>query len=99
MGVYTPGRMNGSQFSPDLHLLWQAQPEVIILLVVGFFIFLFVVVDAYDYMAKHRRLRRVQEWRFNFWHETRNCGRPSPGFPVRPSEQFVEVSTNPAGSS
>ncbi len=47
-----------AQFSKDLRLLWENKPQVIVLLIVGFLVFVFVVVDAW----RHRRRRKRHYW-------------------------------------
>ena len=46
--------MDFDQISKDFHLLWHSQPIAIILLVLGFLIFVFLVVDAW----RHKRRRK-----------------------------------------
>ncbi len=90
--------MDYSQFVKDLHLIWQMKPELIVLLLVGFVIFLLVVVDAHKHKASLRRLKGPQQWISNFWHQTRNC-RPVRPCLVRPlAEQRSMILTCPAGA-
>jgi hypothetical protein len=42
------------QISKDFHSIWQTQPLAIILLVAGFLLFIFLVVDAWA----HKRRRK-----------------------------------------
>ena len=79
--------MDWSQFVKDLHLVWQYKPDVIILLVVGFLIFLFLVVDVWNHKARHKRRHPPKRWVQNFWHQTRNCRRPSLQDDWRPREE------------
>lgn len=46
--------MDWDQIVKDLHSLWETQPISIILLLLGFLIFLYVVVDAW----RHKRRRK-----------------------------------------
>jgi hypothetical protein len=46
--------MDFDQISKDFHLVWQSQPVAIILLVLGFLLFVFLVVDAW----RHKRRRK-----------------------------------------
>lgn len=46
--------MDFEQLGKDLHLFWQTRPVVIVLLVLGFLIFVFLVIDA----RRHKRRRR-----------------------------------------
>jgi len=46
--------MDWDQITKDLHSLWESQPVAIVLLVLGFVIFLYVVVDAW----RHKRRRK-----------------------------------------
>ncbi len=91
--------MDYSKFAKDLHLIWQSQPEVVVLLLVGFVIFLFLVADAHYYQVNHRRLQVPKTWMINFLHQTRNCRRPSlapsVGLSAKSPPLVVETSTNP----
>jgi len=69
--------MDWTQFAKELHLVWQHKPDVIVLLGVGFLIFLFLVIDVWCYKAKHKRRYPAKKWTLNFWYQTRNCRRPS----------------------
>jgi hypothetical protein len=42
------------EISQEFHRLWQTQPAAIVLLALGFLIFLFLVVDAW----RHKRRRK-----------------------------------------
>jgi hypothetical protein len=75
--------MDWTQFSMDLHLVWQYKPGVIILLGVGFLVFLFLVADVCYCKAKERRQRPAKKWVLNFRHETRKCRRPSAAIYLR----------------
>lgn len=46
--------MDLDQVAKDFHSIWEKQPLAIILLVVGFVVFVIVVVDAW----RHKRRRR-----------------------------------------
>jgi hypothetical protein len=46
--------MDLDQFTQGFHLLWEHKPGAIILLGLGFFVFVFVVVDAW----RHKRRRK-----------------------------------------
>jgi hypothetical protein len=46
--------MDFHQISKEFHSLWDSQPVAIILLVLGFLVFLFLVVDAW----RHKRRRK-----------------------------------------
>ncbi len=49
--------MDFEQISKDFQLLWQSQPAAIILLVLGFLIFVFLVVDTWRHKRRRRRPR------------------------------------------
>ena len=49
--------MDFEQISKDFHSIWQTQPLAIILLIAGFVIFLFVVVDAWAHKRRRKRPR------------------------------------------
>lgn len=49
--------MDFAQISKDLHLVWENQPIVIILLAVGFIVFVFLVVDAWKHKRRRKRPR------------------------------------------
>jgi len=46
--------MDLEQLSKDIHLVWQSRPAAIILLGLGFLLFLYLVVDAW----RHKRRRK-----------------------------------------
>ena len=46
--------MDLDQVARDFHSIWEKQPLAIILLAVGFLVFVFVVVDAW----RHKRRRK-----------------------------------------
>jgi len=46
--------MDWDQFAKDIHLIWDSQPVAILLLAVGFLIFVYLVIDA----RRHKRRRR-----------------------------------------
>lgn len=46
--------MDFDQVTKEFHTLWEGQPLAIILLVLGFLIFIYVVVDAW----RHKRRRK-----------------------------------------
>ena len=46
--------MDFDQVAKEIHTLWEGQPLAIILLVLGFLIFIYVVVDAW----RHKRRRK-----------------------------------------
>ncbi len=48
--------MDLADLSKDLQLLWQNRPGAVVLFILGFFVFVFLVVDAWRH--KHRRKRR-----------------------------------------
>ncbi len=49
--------MDLDQFTQGLHLLFQDKPGAIVLLVLGFFVFVFVVVDAWRHKRRRKRPR------------------------------------------
>jgi hypothetical protein len=46
--------MDFDQFSKEFHLVWESHPAGIVLLVLGFLVFVFLVVDAW----RHKRRRK-----------------------------------------
>ena len=46
--------MDWAQIAKDFHSLWENQPLAIILLVLGFLVFIFLVADAW----RHKRRRK-----------------------------------------
>ena len=49
--------MDLDQFSKDFHSIWQTRPLAIILLVAGFLLFTFLVVDAWVHKRRRKRPR------------------------------------------
>lgn len=49
--------MDFEQFSQDFQAVWRNQPAAIILLVLGFLIFVFLVVDAWRHKRRRKRPR------------------------------------------
>jgi predicted PurR-regulated permease PerM len=47
--------MDFDQITKDFHSIWQNQPLAIILLIAGFLIFVFVVVDAWFHKRRRKR--------------------------------------------
>ena len=46
--------MDWAEISTDLQMLWQNRPGAVVLVILGFFVFLFLVVDAW----RHKRRRK-----------------------------------------
>jgi hypothetical protein len=49
--------MDFDEISKDFHLLWESQPAAIVLLILGFLIFVFLVVDAWRHKRRRKRPR------------------------------------------
>jgi len=49
--------MDFDQIAKDFHSIWQSQPLAIILLIAGFLIFVFVVIDAWFHKRRRKRTR------------------------------------------
>ncbi len=49
--------MDLDELSRDLHLLWQNRPGAVVLVILGFFVFLFLVVDAWRHKRRRKRPR------------------------------------------
>ncbi len=82
--------MDYSNFSKDMHLLWQTNPEALVLLMLGFFLFLFLVTDAFYYKGKLRRLRPPEPLVSSFRQQIRKCRPPCPPASVpRPSRSSL----------
>jgi hypothetical protein len=47
------------EVSRDIRSLWENRPEALVLLAVGFVVFLYLVVDAW----RHKRRRKRRRWR------------------------------------
>ena len=49
--------MDFEQISKDFHSIWQNQPLAVVLLIAGFIIFLFLVVDVWVHKRRRKRSR------------------------------------------
>ena len=47
--------MDFSEFSRSLHQLWEKKPGALVLLVLGFVVFVFLVVDAWRHKRRKKR--------------------------------------------
>ena len=47
--------MDADQIASSLRQLWENKPGTVVLLAVGFFVFVFLVVDAWRHKRKRRR--------------------------------------------
>jgi hypothetical protein len=47
--------MDFDQVSKEFHLLWESQPAAIVLLILGFLVFIFLVVDAWRHKRRRKR--------------------------------------------
>jgi hypothetical protein len=48
-------RMNFEDFGSSFQQMWENKPGVIVLLALGFVVFIFVVVDTWRHKRRHRR--------------------------------------------
>jgi hypothetical protein len=51
LAVYRPGDMNWSQLTNGVKQIWENRPGVVVLLGIGFLVFIFIVIDA----RRHRK--------------------------------------------
>jgi hypothetical protein len=47
--------MDFDEFARGFHLLWEHKPGAIVLLLLGFFVFIFLVVDAWRHKKRHKK--------------------------------------------
>jgi hypothetical protein len=52
-----------AQFSNDFRLIWEHKPEIVVLLIVGFVVFVLVVVDTWRHRRRHRKRHYWHHWR------------------------------------
>jgi hypothetical protein len=49
--------MDFDEISRNVQVLWESRPGAVVLTVLGFFVFLFLVVDAWRHKRRRRRKR------------------------------------------
>ena len=54
LAVYRPGDMNWSQLTNGVKQIWENRPGVVVLLGVGFLVFIFIVIDARRHRQKNK---------------------------------------------
>jgi len=54
LAVYRPGEMNWSQLTAGVKQIWENRPGVVVLLGIGFLVFIFIVIDARRHRQKNK---------------------------------------------